>query len=616
MKSIDTALLENWDALWRYPDLAAEVSRGGTLDAAVAARKLVRNIATAYTPRQSFTELLDAGEFHAAGRLLGSPRFMAEVNAGQPELEAALHEAHARAFNRLEVRQFELTIRALRAGLPAEPPEWKSAAANRAAAGHDRLDEWELLIAEAERSKQVELRARLAAALSARPDEAPGRAEWGEAVEKSVERRQFETASRLLDAGRMEAGESDPSGVPHRPLWPSYRNADTLTVIRRFLGPGASELKEMWGPMPGDETARALLEGLEDYTAGLARGSSREEVERFVAALDAFLGAAPADNQVRLWGQDGYSAVLYSVVEPRVPRLAGGGNPKGVTLWLPRTPQTPVPPQLLPPPLIVAFHPEAPPIAAELVLKFTATSLFRLLGDANRRVNLIRRLARQVDPADIMPEGFVPELLPESVGDDAARGYAAWFFDYHGLDIESDTVLELIAYYCVASRDLLCTLLDEIVGRLRSRDENVSTAHVHSAWYGVKFRDAAVSNVLRGVATDPWLLAVLTGAHYVAGTTGEVTADDITTLLTLVVDDGPQELRPGLQARAETDVLPVLRKLAGSGLLTPGGGDGQFRLPRTARTMLVREHLGNLESRIRELLTSSGAAMTEPPAAT
>jgi hypothetical protein len=615
MKSIDSALLENWDALWRYPDLAAEVFKGGTLDAAEAARKLVRNIAISYTPRQAFTELLDAGEFQAAGRLLGSPRFMAEVNAGQPELEAALHEAHARAVNRLEVRQFELTTRALRAGLPAEPPEWKSAAEKRAASGHARLDEWELLIAEAEESRQVELRARLAAALSARPDEAPGRAEWEKAVEKAVERRQFETASRLLDAGQMEADESDPTGVPQRPLWPSYRNADTLMIIRRFLGPGTSELKETWGPMPGDEAARVLLEGLEDYTAGLARGSSREEVERFVAALDAFLGAAPADNQVRLWGQDGYSAVLYSVVEPRVPRLAGGGNPKGVTLWLPRTPQTPIPPQLLPPPLMVAFHPEAPPIAAELVLKFTATSLFRLLGDTNRRVNLIRRLARQLDLADIMPDGFVPESLPESVGDDVARGYSAWFFDYHGLDIGSDTVLELITYYCIASRDLLCTLLGEIIGRLRSRDEIISTAHVHSAWYGAKFRDAAVRHVLGGVAADPWLLAVLTGAHYVAGATGGVTADDITTLLTLVFDDSTQELRLGLQARAETDVLPALRELAGAGLLALGEADGQFRLPRTARTMLVREHLGNLESRIREMLASFGAAMTEPPAA-
>jgi hypothetical protein len=293
-----------------------------------------------------------------------------------------------------------------------------------------------------------------------------------------------------------------------------------------------------------------------------------------------------------------------------VPQLAGYGE-DGVPLWLPHAASSSVPEQLLAAGAVVAFHPEVEPLCPELVLKFTSTLLFRLVGDPHRRVNFIRRLARQLNPADIMPADFAPVEAPEPNEEDVGW-YVAWFFDYHGITVESGAALDLIAYYSTAERDILYPLLGQITEGLRDREEAVAASHVHAAWYSGRFREAAVKSILGSVADDPWLLTVLSGAFYDVGSEEELTPEDVATALELATGEKVRE-----------DVRPALRVLTDNNLVARGSDGDMVWVPNSPRTMLIHEHLGDIESSITRHFalvkerhsngTEPGGSLTAPP---
>jgi hypothetical protein len=127
---------------------------------------------------------------------------------------------------------------------------------------------------------------------------------------------------------------------------------------------------------------------------------------------------------------------------------------------------------------------------------------------------------------------------------------------------------------------------------MRFRDEIVKTSHVHAAWNTTNFRDTAAAHLLRPIASDPRLLAALACVYLVADEDEEVTPEYVSEWLSAY----------GL-ARFD-DVPAALRSLATCGLLTMDGDDNRVWIPSSPRVMLIREHMGDLESYIGKQLSA------------
>lgn len=580
---IDRRLFGRWAALWRYPSLVVEVAGEHDIRASEAARALLSGISAAHTPAGAFEALLGEGKYKAADTLLDRLEADRAVTGAELSgLRSRLAEARRRARSDVEVMKFELSTRALRAGMDGSPPEGLSVVENSLAEARHRLGRWATEVRAREAELQQALGTRLDEARAERdagaePD--PEWEAWERSVALSIEKCRFGEAERLLRAGKaaMPGMASGPDQTPRRPVWPY--NAPARDMLAR-LAPrqgGENEISRVWGPRPGDAAGARLLESLKPVVE--AGGETRpDEVAEFVSSLDAMLGAPPRDRQVMTW-QGGYSSSLYSLREPCVPRLAMCGE--AVTLWLPRDPAGEVPEQLRDAPAVLAFHPDAEPSGAFKTLGFTSTLIFRLVGDPHRRANFIRWLGRQVKVADIMPATFDLGHLPED--EDGVRRYVMWLFDYHGIALASDLVIELIIFYSGARPHLLRALVAEIAPLVTDRDVGVTTANVRQAWGSGKFRDAATVHCLSPIASDPWLLTVLACVYLTANPDEEVTTDYIADWLSTFGYAGGHDIDGALQT------------LTGRGLLAEGHAAGSVWIPRSACTLLVREHMADLE---------------------
>jgi hypothetical protein len=584
---VKTKTFLTWANLWRYPELVINVTRGDEIDPAVAGRSLLPGMAAVYTPSEALSMLLDSGEFEAAQAMTENLEANGIVpNAELADMERRLAEARRQALEKIESRQFDLKTRAISAGIPDVLTADLSIAGERVHSAHEILDLWEYEIQAKEEAIQQDLRGRLKTVIDTQNLPVGEQGAWQKMVAACIERRRFQAAEKLLATRRLMGPVSDPSVIPRRPLWP-YTDG-TRAGLSRFQShtDEGSSFRREWGPKSGDQPAQSLLSSLGPLATSKAAVLA-EDAEYFVKSLDIFLGGSDRNHQIRTWN-NGFSGLLYSLNEKSVPRLALCRE--GVPIWLPRDPREQAPDQLFGNPVVVGYHPDV-----ELegpILSFTSTLLFRLVGDEQRRINFVRWLARQIKPEDVMPATFDPDELPVLEDEEAACHYAAWFFDLHAISLESDSVLGLIGFYAAQSRHVLCALLGEIGRRLRFRDEIVKTSHVHTAWNSTSFRDTAAAYLLRPVASDPRLLAALACVYLVAEEDEEVTLEYISEWLSVY----------GL-ARLD-DVPAALRSLAKRGLLTMDSDDNGVWIPSSPRVMLIREHMGDLESYIGKQLSA------------
>jgi hypothetical protein len=586
---MNTDVLKQWESLWRYPDLLTLVvdsGRRNEVESKAAARAILRGIAAPATPRRAFSQLLGAGEFKAAEELLASlDPSLSNSPAELEEMNRQLAEARRSGLEEIEVRLFELETRMLRLGVSIAYPTDLDAANTKLQSARDSLTLFEYDIQAWEERRQQQLREQLSAAVRSM-EESPNRDAWEQVVLRCIERGSFLTAENLLAAGTIVGDVSDPALVPRRPVWPYVDGA--RNGLRRFLRRGdlAVEFAHGWGLRRDDQTARQLLFALEPLVNQDAEPLAFD-VEKFVTCLDTFLGGEEREHYVREWS-NGFSSVLYSLNDQSVPRLAMCGNQ--VPIWLPRNPNVEIPPDLLSKPVLIVFHPEYK-LERDNVLSFTTSFLFRIAGDPNRRINFIRGLARQIKPSEAMPPTF--ELsTSEGFQYEGTRTYAAWFFDYHAIGLESDSVFELISFYSAKHPGLLCALLREICYRL-SRSGIVSTKQIHAAWNSPRFQQLATHHLLGRVQDDPYALAVLACSYLLADEKHVVT---------------PAAVKERLDTYGHVDgqdISDALQTLIDCSLLTVDQMDGTVWTSSSASVRLIRKKMGDLDSYIRTLLAQT-----------
>jgi hypothetical protein len=584
MKTIDSGLFNGWNAIWRYPTLLIEVASQlkdhELIPATEISRRMLSDIALAQSPGEAFDRLIKDGEFKAATLLLSFlKRDNAVLAADLKDMAIRIEEQKARAFARIEVRKFELTTRAMSVNLDSSPPGGLMVVDESLSAAQAILDTWEAEISWKEDEQKKLLLLLFEDARERFPQSDPNREIWEKAVTSSIEMCRVRTASKLIEIGPLAiVGRAlEPNEVPRRPVW-SY----TLSVadVLRLLSPktGNNEIKEEWGPHSEDKAALKLLESLGPLVQ--AEGKARpDEIQFFVSSLDSLLGVPAREHRVTV-SVTGLTSVLYGLSEKAVPRLAISGE--SVPIWFPLDHTSDVPDHLRDCPVIIAFHPHRDATENSKILTFTSTLLFRLLGDRHRRLNFIRWLGRQIKTEDMMPATLDLSLLPTD--DDGIRRYAAWLLDLHGIPITSDSVLELIVFYSASSSFVLRALLAELgAGIQQEREEGLEPQHVHKAWASERFRDAAIAHFLQPLAGDPWLLSVLACVYFTAGPDEEITPDFILEWLSLFGYAGNR------------DVTSALEQLVHCSLLAKGNKEGSVWVPRSARTLLVREHVVDLE---------------------
>lgn len=575
--------LKQWESLSRYPELltlVADKNPRSSVDKELAVRALLHGIAAAHEPRTAVEQLIKAGEFRAADDLLTNMASTAKASEDElAEMERQVADARQRGLDEILVRKFELETRGSRVNAKMAFPADLAEAFDRLEDARESLTLFEYDIQAAEERRQKELRERLAAFLEEqRPS--PERDALEQAVRRCIDRCNFLTAENLL-AKRTRVGDiSDPALVPQRPVWPYMDGAHN--GVRRFLRGGnwVREFAHDWGPRSQDqESAIDLLTKL-DICATRWGTMTPDDVGSFLTSLDVFLGGEHRERYVRPW-KNGFSSALYSISDPRVPRfqMCDGEVP----IWFPTRPHEQIPDDLLKKSLLIAFHPDKE-IKEENVLSFTASLLFRLVGDSNRRVNFTRWLSRQIKLPDAMPLTFAPPRLDENQTE-GTRNYILWFFDYHLMVPEADSVIELINFYSARNPHLLCGLLREIC--LRS-EGLVSARHVHAAWNSKRFQETAMFHLLGAVRNDPWSLAALACVYLVADEGEEISAT--------VVNDWLQAYDAG-DGRSVSLAFDIL---IDNSLLERGNAPDSAWFPPSSTVRVLKKQMGDLEKYIRE----------------
>jgi hypothetical protein len=443
-------------------------------------------------------------------------------------------------------------------------------------AAHAALDNWEAEIFSKEVQLQGILRVRFERARAETAESDPHREIWEKSLAQSIEMCRFRMAEDLLVVGpKAIVGKSlEPIQVPRRAVWPYTSSTED---VLRMITTGDNEIRRDWGPTSENETALQLIESIKPLA--VTEGDvTPDDINHFVSSLDSWLGAPQREHRV-ITSDNGYTSELYGLKEPRVPRLAMCGD--GIPIWFPRISSREIPIHVSDSPALIAFYLDREPTNAPKALIFTSILLFRLARDRHPRVNFIRWLARQIKTEDMMPTTFDLLLLPRD--DDRIRRYAAWLFDFHGIPITSESVLELIVFYSASDNYLLRALISEIGSQIEDRDAGVKVEHVHRAWNNSRFRDSAIAHCLEPIAKDPWLLSILACAYFTAEAEDQVTPQDIADWLSIFGYTGKRDSGEGL------------RELIDYNLLAATDTSGNARIYHSALGLLVREHVVDLE---------------------
>lgn len=576
---IQSKLLRNWDSLWRYPILLTQlvsIKDDMDLPAIDVAREVVNGIAQPFTLPDSFNYLLNNGEFLAATFLLeklNKDKVLPESDS--KALRGRFEKAKARAIAEISVRKFELTTRAIRAGLEDKPLASSILDVSRSAADAV-LDQWEIEIYSKEVQLQNILRERFEHARHNISMSDPYKEVWEKSLAASIEMCRFRVAEELLNAGpKPLIGKTlEPIEVPRRPIWPY---TVSMKHSFRMLTSGDNEIRRTWAPSPENKVTLQLLDTIKPLI--LTDGDvTRDEISDFVTSLDIWLGTPQREHRV-ISSDTGYTSMLYGLSEPRVPRLAMCVD--GVPIWFPRKSAREIPLHVSDSPALIAFYLDREPTNTRKALAFTPILLFRLANDRYPRINFIRWLARQIETENMMPANLDLHLLPKN--DDEIRRYVAWLFDFHGVPVTSESVLELVVFYSASNAYILRALIIAIGSEIEDRHNGVKVEHVHKAWNNPKFRDSAIAYCLEPIAGDSWLLSILACAYFISEAGEQITSQDILDWLSVFGYKGDQ------------DVSAALQVLISHNLLGVGEIPSSATIKRSALSLLVREHVVDLE---------------------
>lgn len=523
--AIPAELFRRWTNLWRAPDLAALLDPSDTkVDAHLAAKALARARINQSSLEAAFDEALGNGEFIACKILLEAAP--ATPSTGIPAtlkatLEKRLEEARRVAQLEAEARRIELAVRASQVGLPdPDLSRLREVAARRKAEAEAIAAEVEAAIA----AREAEVGTRLSARLDlAHPEDTTGSEafdRWQETVGRLLESGRYQRALEMLDegpAGRMIEG-TGPHLIVRRP---PFNFTESLPVtITNLLTDTSGRSYSPWRPAINDTKGRRLLEALGQIAEpGL---QDKKAAVVFAAALqDALAEAELPSPQIQRY-ETGTCAFLQAFQDSFVPRLAACPDP-GVPLWLPRSADALPPAELTYAPLVLAFHPAAPPADTNFVVSFDTELLCRIAGDPNRRVNFLRYVGSRIPASSVFPAGFSSAAWPPQRGAETT----AWVLDLHNFITASSGTLDLIQYFTSGHRGLTAALLETLLSTVSFRNDPISPAHVRRAWTAPSFRAAAGRIIEESLGADPLIRATMFCLYFVAPRGEEVLPEDI-----------------------------------------------------------------------------------------
>ena len=223
--------LAAWPDLWRYPDLAVEVTQHGErLDAERAALLLLRTLAEPRSLTEALRRLIDDGEFGSAEEMMlglldqGSDQ-TGEVDWSEIESRLARAQVEAEAATTSRLAGLEGRAAALDRKVPGPPTVAKIVPISQPEADQ-LLDQWEEAIRTAEDAVQASLRQRHDTSLAAqRHPDAPEVKQWSSSVKAAITAGEFSLANALLVENPDDFTDSGPLTVPPPPFrwpWPDW----------------------------------------------------------------------------------------------------------------------------------------------------------------------------------------------------------------------------------------------------------------------------------------------------------------------------------------------------------------------------------------------------------
>jgi signal transduction histidine kinase len=550
-------ILATWPDRWRYPALLGRVDESGAATADELLAAVLDGLAEPVpTIGDAVRNLINDGDFAAAEDLIAAPPPDPNAADAWPgDLKALLRTAQQAAIAELRRIANELTERARRCGVP--PPaltELTTAPPRSLRRARRRLDDEAAAI----RAAEDELRAKLQRRLDTEWADAPTSG-WRESVINCLEADEFETAAKQIDDGPWTEELAGPLGVPRLVrVWP-WDNLLLPTVLRWYRGEEQPPLGFSRWHQPDNDSAQLF-----DALAAAVENLSAATVQGLAAALDMFLGGEEVRHPVdEVAG--GFRTWLSCLNDPRLPHI---GLPRRISLWIGPSGWTP-PHEGGMGVWLRLDATSSPRSGLPRVAALGPTLFFRLAAPqgkqptsrSNRRINLLREICGQLEPADLLP-------LDDRTGPVAGhnlRDDLAWTFDLLGVAVDG-VVLDALIYDTGGAAHALWTAVDTLLANLHrpcplTHDDLAQWRQDETA------RQRLRTAVLAPLSADPAAYATACIALQVYGNEPQ---------LTFTASDLTEWLRDldGSAARSTIDELV----------------DVAAALPRTTSTGLVERH--------------------------
>ncbi|MDG9709063.1 hypothetical protein [Streptomyces sp. DH10] len=566
-----TAMIMDWPAAWRQPDLFALSLTATGLTASGAADAVLGGLLAPVTdPAGGVQRLIDSEDFRTARALL--ERACTELPEEQrAELADRIDRAAAATRSQLQPRVHRLATRARALGLSVDEDYWNLLALDSGKEASSALDEWETELdgAVAARRRHIEKRSgelhpeQLVVALAC------------------LDSGEYDLAERVAAQSAYEPGLAGPASVSRPSRWP-YGRHSSAHVVKWLLGAAAAPADfSEYRPAPSDEHAWVLLNAVHEAHDALDEASAR----RLADAFGHLVQDAPTVHRVQSTGDGGFTVELSCLVDSRLPWLTlswrttlhiGPEPPRprpGPCLWLPTSDD----------------RGELPQGVAVVEPHF----LFSLLqpGDEGRvhstqwrRMNVLRHVCAQ------LPFDRVASLADQDLGDGTGtKAELLWLMDLLGLRAAPE-VADMVLYYTAAVPAALEALLGELSSARRPRDlghEDLSAlrnspevARVLRRAVFAPLRDDVPAQVVCGALFGR---AARHGTDRVSAEQLEAELEDLTMLL--MEEYEAERLRPRNLPLERIDADGALTRIENEGLVERSGGD--VVLPGTGLVSLI-----------------------------
>ncbi|MFI7553696.1 ATP-binding protein [Micromonospora sediminimaris] len=559
---------------WRYPELAAALAGGNRTDLGTAVTLLLDGIARPRDLAAGITAIIADGRYSMAEVLLIEVLESAGALGDDDleRLESDLELSRAAAVADVERAWADLNVRASEVGLPAEDG---SAAIELAA--HDRTQAQRLL---GERGRLIAgiLDDRLAERLRDDTPQADAQP-WEDAVRDSVRLGEFGVATSLL-SGTTNLGEARWGPLTVRPVrwqWP-WRERPVTDVLAWYAQRWAAPPEfAAYRPPATDIAAQRLVAAL----TAVSVQADPDVVTEFGAALAGVLegvagDAFPAGSSPGFGVRIDFADSRMSGAEPFTRRM---------TVWVSAAGEPPDAEVVARP--LVWFRPvmAANPAPGPGVATLDVSTLLRLIapvdgfpGDAAaRRINLLRLLLPQLEPADVLTPGLICE----------EREDLAWLLDAFGLTCDA-AVLDGLMHDFASSPAALRQMLDGLIaaGRDAGQPGPVGIGVLRRVAVG---RRAAIRDaVFSPLAADTLAQAVLWLILHRPADGPAITAD---TMLAEFREQGLSGRGTDWMVNRAT-IAAALDLLAGHGLLATDSAGQTYRPPAPGLVVALRDPSG------------------------